>query len=142
MTSKQLTIEQALDCAKCGTMATFVEDCHHPAYEAGEVALIACPNFFCKEKPWFHCKSCKKRCYRNVLVKHATTQRHILQHASEYPPPVATKEATPDPNPVTAPTPTDFAFPDFPMGMNTEDVDDLAFVAMDTDEFHEEMSKE
>ena len=77
-----------------------------------------------------------------TIVKHATTQRHILQHASEYPPPVATKEATPDPNPVTAPTPTDFAFPDFPMGMNTEDVDDLAFVAMDTDEFHEEMSKE
>ena len=143
MASKQLTIEQALNCAKCGTTATFVEDCHHPSYEAGEVALIACPNFFCKEKPWFHCKSCKKRCYRNVLVKHATTNRHVLQHASEYPAPVATKVANPDPTPMTDPcTPTDFAFPDFPMETNTEDADDLDFVTMDTEQFHEQMNKE
>jgi hypothetical protein len=69
-------LEQALVCNKCKTKANFVEEHCGPSFSPGEVWLISCPSSICREKPWFFCKSCHSRSYRNGLAKHATSKKH------------------------------------------------------------------
>ena len=71
------TLEQALHCAKCGAMAPHVEECTDPAYSPGETVLIECPTRSCRVKPWFYCKSCKKRCHRSSMQRHAKSPGHL-----------------------------------------------------------------
>ena len=83
------TLEKALVCAKCKTKTTLVEE--HPGldFEQGEVYLISCPNAYCKERPWFWCKSCSKKCYQSGqkgLTRHASSKKHVRNHEEAYPP--------------------------------------------------------
>ena len=85
--ASDLTLEQALQCSKCKKWQKCVTH-HHDlqAYDQGEISIITCCNYpTCKEKPWFYCKSCKRRFYTNVLKGHAASTRHIKRHAVAYP---------------------------------------------------------
>ena len=145
MAGKQCTLEQALHCAKCKTIARFAEECSDPAYELGEIVLVQCPNYYCREKPWFYCKTCSKKCYRNGLAKHSTTQRHVLRHANLYPPPDPTSSCNkaPDPPASEDTTMAEVVFPDFPSDLNDSiNNEDFEFVGMDAEAFHEQMNKD
>ena len=152
MAGKQCTLEQALHCAKCKTIARFAEECSDPCYELGEIVLVQCPNYYCREKPWFYCKTCTKKCYRNCLTKHSKTQKHVLRHANIYKQPrdptsSSSSNKAPDPpasddTTVTKRTPST-VFPDFPDDLNNDiNSEDLEFVGMDTEAFHEQMNKD
>ena len=88
MSQQQLTLEQALRCAKCNTVARTAQEHESNNYEAGEIILIECPGAGCKETSWFYCKSCKRRAYRNNLSKHHTRKKHLKCHEEAYPPPL------------------------------------------------------
>lgn len=92
MTSKQLHLEQALHCAKCGQQATFVEEHCSQDFAEGEIVLITCRNSHCRERPSFYCKSCQIKCYLNGLNRHAASRRHQEKHAIKYPTPVVPPE--------------------------------------------------
>ena len=87
MSGTSLTIEQALHCAKCNAKATIVEECTDVAFSPDEVVLIKCPIPKCRQKPWFYCKSCKKKQRTMGLLTHATRNSHIEAHAIAYPNP-------------------------------------------------------
>ena len=130
-------LDKALHCAKCGTKAGFVEECTDTAFSAGEIILIQCPAHGCKEKPWFYCQSCKKRCYRNGLLQHAKRKKHIEQHAIAYPP-------LPPPPPDPPAAITDEALPTFPGDgpMDQGNDDTMDFITMDTEDFHKQMEED
>ena len=134
-----IPIEVALNCAKCGASCTFVEECTDPAYSPGEILLMQCPTRGCKEKPWFYCNTCKRKCYRNGLSGHASRKMHIQKHASVYPPLPA-----PPPDPPAAKVDPVPAFP----GDNTMGNFETDNMAMDeavmeaTDEFIQKMENE
>ena len=96
MAGKQTTLELALRCAKCMSMAPLVEECTLSEFSPGEITLIECPNVHCKEKPWVYCNSCKKKCYKNGLLLHAQRKKHIEAHKRAYPE-VAMPAPPPDP---------------------------------------------
>ena len=77
-----------------------MEECTNKAYENGEIVLIQCPAFHCKEKPWCYCHSCMRRCYRNSLNQHASRKVHRDKHLLRYPPSAAPvpQPAVPQPN--------------------------------------------
>ena len=108
MAGKQLTIEQALHCAKCNNRAAVVEECVDRAFSPGEVILIQCRVPRCGEKPWFYCKSCKRKQKQTGLSGHATRPKHQEAHALAYPPP------PPDPPIASAPPYLNEAFCLFP----------------------------
>ena len=128
--ARQLTFEQALHCAKCGTQATFVEECTDTAFSPGEITLIECSS--CREKPWIYCRSCKTKCYRNGLLLHATRKKHIEQHEKVYP------TAVPAPDP---PAGDDTVIPDFPEAIDSIQLfDEIEETLMNAPEsFHEQM---
>lgn len=85
MNGKQLAFEQALHCAKCNARVTLVEECSNPNFSPGEIVLLTCPSTHCSERPWCYCWSCKIRCYRNGLDRHASRKRHVDNHSLRYP---------------------------------------------------------
>ena len=132
MAGRQLTLDQALHCAKCGVKASFVEEYSGEDFALGEIVLIECPVTLCREKPWFYCRSCKKRCYRNGLSLHAKRKKHVEQHAIAYPP-----VPPPPPDP---PAFNEAIFANVPL--EDDDNDEVDFLSMDADAFHEEMNRD
>ena len=128
--AKQITLEQALHCAKCGTQATFVEECTDTTFSPGEITLIECSS--CREKPWIYCRSCRIRCYRNGLLQHAQRKKHIEQHKKVYPTPTIPPDPPAGDNAAIGPCPAE--------AIDDIDIDELDSVAMDADEFHEQMN--
>ena len=74
-----------------------MEECTNEAYSIGEIVLIQCPAFHCKEKPWCYCHSCMRRCYRNGLNQHASRKIHRDRHLLKYPPVMPVPAPAPPP---------------------------------------------
>lgn len=146
---KQLTLQEALHCAKCNAKALAEVREHHSGsnYSPGEIVLISCSSPHCKERqrPWFFCNTCQSKGYRNGLTRHIQGNRHTQLHAQKYPP--APPAAAGVPTASTEEVPAVPAFPgdddasfalDVDMGMG--DVHDVA--NMDQDGFCMEMERD
>lgn len=98
--SGQCTLEQARVCAKCETAASMMEE-PPPSdqfdFKHGEVYLIKCANSACKERPWFHCKSCSKR-FRQLPGYKGLENHWKNKHKQERAPPPPDPPATIAPN--------------------------------------------
>ena len=139
------TLEQALHCAKCGAMAPYVEECTDPAYSTGETVLIECPTRNCREKPWFYCKSCKRRCHRSSMQRHAKSPGHLRN--ATFPCPQLSSPVAPN-GPFVCPTeevstrtsesPME-TLPDFTGDVNEQDMDS---VGLDPEDFHQQMEND
>lgn len=134
MAGRQLTLEQALHCAKCGTVAKTAQEHESRNYKAGEIILIECPAGGCKEISWFYCKSCKKRAYRNNLSKHHTRKKHLSCHEEAYlwkiPAPHPTAESTAVEQ--DASKRLSMPFPEAPSPMGDVDGSSVVTAAMET----------